>query len=102
MPQQQPPKESTPGVDFAIRELIKGLIRSICLTIEVFFRWDFGSRYVGCGFMGVIVIWFFSLFFAPTEIAPLVYFSMVYCVAWLVARQVSEPANAVIRRLRLA
>jgi len=85
MPQQQSPQQSNQWADTAIRELILGLIRSICLTIEVFFRWDFGSRYVGSGFVGVVVMWFFSLFFPPTEINPLFYFSLVYCAVWLVA-----------------
>jgi hypothetical protein len=85
MPQQQSPQQSNQWADTAIRELVLGLVRSICLTIEVFFRRDFGSRYVGSGFVGVVVMWFFSLFFPPTEINPLFYFSLVYCAVWLVA-----------------
>ena len=85
MPQQQSPQQNASFADHAIRELIQGLIRSICLTIEVFFRWDFGSVYVGSGFMGVVVIWIFSMFFPPGDFAPLFYFSWVYCAVWLVA-----------------
>ena len=85
MPQQQSPQQSNQWADTAIRELIQGLIRSICLTIEVFFRWDFGCIYVGSGFMGVVVIWLFSLYFPPRDINALFYFSLVYCAVWLVA-----------------
>jgi len=67
------------------RQLMEGSFRAICLTIEVFLHRGFGSRYVSGGFLGVIVIYLFSLMFNPQDISPLLDFAAVYLIFWLIA-----------------
>jgi hypothetical protein len=72
--------------------LIQGICRSIALTVEVFLHGGFGCRYVGCGFMGVVLIYGFSLWFPPQEILPLLWYGAIYGILWLIAT-----ANVLIR-----
>jgi hypothetical protein len=67
------------------RQLLEGSFRSVCLTVEVFLHRGFGSSYVSGGFLGVIVIYLFSLFFNPQNILPLLGFAVVYAAFWLLA-----------------
>jgi hypothetical protein len=95
---QPQPQNRRPQSDLGpqlIGELIEGIGRSICLTLEVFTRRGFGSRYVGCGFMGVVVIFLFSLFFPGQDIRVLLGFAVLYVIFWLIAF-----VNAGIRRWR--
>jgi hypothetical protein len=75
----------SPGGARVAAELIDGISRSICLTIEVFLHRGFGSRYVGCGFMGVVVIFIFAMLFPPLDVFPLYCYMMAYGVLWLIA-----------------
>lgn len=85
MQQQGNQPGGSPGADRMFIEMIQGMIRAVCLSIEVFFRRDFGTNYIGSGFMGVVAMWIFSMFFPPQDFAPLMYFSILYCAVWLVA-----------------
>jgi hypothetical protein len=66
-------------------DLVQGLARSICLTVEVFLRRGFGRRYVGCGFMGVVVIFFFAQCFPYQDDRLLYCYLVVYGILWLFA-----------------
>jgi hypothetical protein len=75
---------SSQGSSETTRQLMEGSFRAICLTVEVFLHRGFGSRYVSGGFLGVIVIYLFSLMFNPQDISPLLGFAFVYLIVWLI------------------
>jgi hypothetical protein len=93
--QSQQPQQASQATSRVIAELIEGVARSICLTVEVFLHRGFGSRYVGYGLVGTVVIFVFSLFFAGQDIRPLFCFLVAYGVLWLIAT-----AGTLIRRWR--
>jgi hypothetical protein len=76
-------------------EFIDGIGRAIALTVEVFLHRGFGSRYVGCGFIGVVIIFLFSMLFPGQNTSALLGFAALYGVMWLVAL-----VNVGIRRWR--
>jgi len=78
-----------------IVEMVESVARSISLTVEVFLHKRFGPRYIGCGFFGVLIILFFTMWFPPQTIVPLEWFAIAYGVWWLVAA-----INAAIRFFR--
>jgi len=67
-----------------VLELIDGVARSIALTVEIFLHRDFGAGYVGCGFIGVVVMLGFAIHFADQDLRPLMGFMLIYGVRWLV------------------
>jgi hypothetical protein len=79
--QQQGPQ---PGPRF-VAEMIQGICRAIALTVEVFLHGGFGCRYIGCGFMGVGVIYLYSLWFFPQQMRPLLCYGAIYGIFWLIA-----------------
>lgn len=68
-----------------LADLVEGLTRSIALTVEVFLHRGFGAGYIGCGFMGVVVMYLFTLCFPDQDPRPLLWFSAAYGVLWLIA-----------------
>jgi hypothetical protein len=76
-------------------EFIDGIGRSIALTVQVFLHRGFGRNYVGSGFIGVVIIYLFSMFFPPHDIPVLLGFAAIYGVLWLIAL-----VNVGIRRWR--
>jgi hypothetical protein len=66
-------------------DLVGGLARSVALTVEVFLHSGFGAGYIGCGFMGVVVMFVFTLCFPDQNPLPVLWFSVAYGVLWLVA-----------------
>jgi hypothetical protein len=55
------------------------------LTVEVFLHRGFGSRYVDCGFMGIIVIFFFAQWFPDQNPCFLYCYMIAYAVLWIIA-----------------
>jgi hypothetical protein len=80
----QNPQQSSQAGAQVVAELIEALGRSICLTIEVFLHRGFGSRYVGCGFLGMAVIFVFAKFFPGQDVLPLYCYMAAYGVLWLI------------------
>jgi hypothetical protein len=68
-----------------IAESVEGISRAIALTVEVFLHCGFGSRYVGCGFVGIPIIFCFALHFADQHPLPLLCYLAAYGVMWLIA-----------------
>jgi hypothetical protein len=58
----------------------------------VFLHRGFGSRYTSCGFLGVLLILFFTMWFPPQTVLPMEWFALAYGACWLVA-----VVNAAIR-----
>jgi hypothetical protein len=87
------------GADPATQEFMAELImctaRATSLTIETFLHHNFGSGYLGCGLLGFVLIWLFSLCYQPQYTAGLFWFAVAYGVFWLVAL-----INVWIRRWR--
>jgi hypothetical protein len=54
------------------------------MTMEVFLHCDFGNYYVGCGLLGMVVIFVFTAFFPDQDPRPMVLFMAAYGVRWLV------------------
>lgn len=84
MPPTAPQQGSQP-TNPEVREIIWGLLRSICFTIDVFLHRRFGSRYVSGGIGGVLVIFVFAAASPPEQQFPLLCFLAVYTVWWLAA-----------------
>ena len=68
---------------YFIAEMIVGLARAIAMTIEVFLHCDFGHFCVGCGLMGVFIIFMFTSVFPGQNPYPMFLFGVVYGVRWL-------------------
>jgi hypothetical protein len=85
MPQQR----SASGQRDLSGEFILGMFentaRALSLTVEVFLHRGFGPRYVSCGFFGVLLILFTSMWFPPTTAMPLQWFAFTYGFFWLIA-----------------
>jgi hypothetical protein len=64
---------------------VEGLVRAIALTVEVFLHYGFGCRYVGCGFMGIVVILAFALHFPDQNLHPLLCYMVAFGALWLIA-----------------
>ena len=95
---QPQPKNRLQQSDASARimaEFIDGIGRSVALTVEVFLHRGFGRRYVGCGFIGVVIIFLFSLLFPGQDTRVLLGFAALYGALWLVAL-----VNIGIRRWR--
>jgi hypothetical protein len=85
---QPQPKNRPQQSDASARimaEFIDGIGRAIALTVEVFLHRGFGSRYVGCGFIGVVIIFLFSMLFPGQDTSVLLGFAALYGILWLVA-----------------
>jgi hypothetical protein len=86
MPQQPGRPNQPPGPESRLLgELIGGIARSLCLSVEAFCHTRFGSGYVGCGPMGLIVLWAFAAAFPADDLRPLLGYEAAFAVAWLVA-----------------
>jgi len=86
MPQR--PQKTQQSIEATARmwgELVEGLARSIALTVEAFLHNNFGSGYIGCGFMGIVVMFGFSLLFTNQDMRPLLWFMVAYGARWLFA-----------------
>jgi hypothetical protein len=83
-PRNSDPSRPNPDARL-VAELIEGIGRSLALSVEVFLHRGFGTRYIGCGFMGVVLIYLFSMFFPPQEIQPLLLFAALYGLVWLIS-----------------
>src|ERR1700733_4601957 len=68
-----------------VGELIQGIGRSLALTVEVFLHRGFGHRYIGSGFLGVVLIFLFSCWFPPQEVQPLLVFGAIYGLVWFLS-----------------
>jgi hypothetical protein len=96
MPQQsQQQQQADETTRLFIAELVTGLARATALTIEVFLHCNFGSAYLGCGVARFVVIGLFSHWCQPQNMGPLLWFSVVYGVFWLIAL-----SNVLLRRWR--
>jgi len=78
--QQQPQNQNN-----AVGEILLGLFRATCLTIDVFLHHRIGCNYVTGGFAGVLVLAVTACGFPESERFPLVCFAAVYGVLWLIA-----------------
>jgi hypothetical protein len=76
-------------------EVIGGLYRAVCLTVEVFVHRTFGYRYVGAGLAGVVILLAFSTLFPNDDPLPLLCFTGAYLILWIMAT-----ASLLIRRWR--
>ena len=65
--------------------MFENTARALSLTVEVFLHRGFGPRYVSCGFFGVLLILFTSMWFPPTTVMPLQWFAFTYGFFWLIA-----------------
>ena len=82
--QSQRSKEPSPAASQLVVGLVEGVIRSTALTVEVFLHRGFGARYIGCGFMGMVVMFVFSMCFPDQNPRPLLCFIAVYGVVWVI------------------
>jgi hypothetical protein len=82
---RQPPPPGSQGLGYLLVATIEALGRSIALTVEVFLHHSFGVRYVDCGFLGVVVLFFFAGFFPGQNPLPLYGYMVVYGLLWLIA-----------------
>jgi hypothetical protein len=84
-----PKQRSSSGQRDLAGEFILGMFentaRALSLTVEVFLHRGFGARYVGCGFLGVLLILFTSMWFPPESVMPLQWFAFTYFFFWLIA-----------------
>ncbi|HEX4488854.1 MAG TPA: hypothetical protein VH088_21440 [Terriglobales bacterium] len=95
MQQQRTHQQRPDPAGRLIAEIIENAGRSLALSVEVFLHRGFGSRYISCGFFGVILMFLFSLWFPGQNVQPLLMFAGLYGVCWLVA-----VLNALIRHWR--
>jgi hypothetical protein len=91
----QSQQQVSQGAGYLVVALAEGLARATALTVEVFLHKGFGSRYVGCGLMGIVIIFVFARFFADQNVFPLYCYMAAYGVLWLIAT-----INMLIRFIR--
>jgi hypothetical protein len=84
-PRTQNPQPPSTGNGQLLAGLVEGIARAIALTVEVFLHRGFGSRYVGCGLLGTVIIFVFAQFFPAEDPRPILCFLIAYGVLWLVA-----------------
>src|ERR1019366_3760995 len=81
--------KSSPGIGPEVGMLVVGTIealgRSIALSVEVFLHRGFGARYVNCGFLGIIVLFFFPAWFQHQDPLFVWAYMVAYGVLWAIA-----------------
>ena len=76
--------------------LLEGVTRALALSVEVFLHRGFGSGYVGCGPLALLLMFLFDqFFFSGQDVRPLAVFAGIFGVLWLIAA-----INALIRWFR--
>jgi hypothetical protein len=68
---------------YLVAAFIEALVRAPAMTLEVFLHCEFGHNYIGCGFMGVVIIYMFAALFPEQNQGPLLWFATAYLVRWL-------------------
>jgi hypothetical protein len=66
-------------------EIVDGAARSLALSVEVFLHRAFGSGYVGCGPLALLLMFLSAKVFPDQDVRPLTVFAGFYGVLWLIA-----------------
>lgn len=68
--------------DQSLFEILKAMVRSVALSLEIFLHGPMGINYIDSGIAAILILFVYRSTVPPSEGSPLFWFTVLYTVVW--------------------